>query len=126
MASFGKFHEAVVDWGAVEFIVQDGSIKEDNALELTHGVETSTSAQALLGIFAVGKKLELVRNAARNNNIITDEASLSNFNEARIHQGGSIDVNLTFLISGDERVFAALERQNRSFPQNNKHNNKHT
>lgn len=126
VASFGKFHETVVDWSMIELVIENCRVEKDDTLEFAHGVETGTSAQTFLRILTVGEKLELVRDAARNDNVIADEAGFGDFNEARVHQGGCVDVNFAFLVGSDERVFAALERQNRSFPQNNKHNDKHT
>lgn len=86
MIGFCEFHEAVVDWGVVKFVVKDRCVEEDNALKFAHGIETGASAKAFLGIFAVGEKLKLVCNAARNDEIIAKETGFGDFDEARIHQ----------------------------------------
>lgn len=105
---FCEFHQTVVDWGVIQLVIQDGSVEKNHTFKLAYSVETGTSAKTLLGIFAVGKKLELIGDAARNDNVIADEAGFGDFDETGVHEGGGINVNFAFLISGDEGMLTAF------------------
>lgn len=124
--SFREFHQAVVDRSAIELIVEDSRIEEDNAFEFAHSVETGAGTEAFFGIFTICEELELVGDAARNYDIIADEAGFGDFDEARVHQGRSVNVNLALLISGDKRVFTTFEHEDCSFAQNDKRDDKYT
>lgn len=106
---FGEFHEAIVDGRAVELVVQDGGVEENYALELAHRVEAGAGAETFLGVFAVGKELKLVGDAARDDNVVADETGFGNFNQARVHEGGGVNINFALLVRGDEGVFATFK-----------------
>lgn len=74
----GKLEELIVDGHGGEIVVDDAGIEIDDPLEFANGVEASASTGAFLGIFAIGEKLELVSNAARNENLVTDKTGLGN------------------------------------------------
>lgn len=114
--SLREFHKTIIYRGAVKLVAQNRRVEKDNALKLTNGIETGTSAKTLFGIFAIGKELKLVCDAARNHDIVTDKTGFGNLNQTRVHKRGGVDIDFTLLVSGDERAFATFERQDRGFP----------
>lgn len=109
--SLREFHKAIIYRGAVKLVAQNRRVEKDNALKLTNSIETGTSAKALFGIFAIGEELKLVRNTTRNHDIVTDKTGFGNLNQTWVHKRGGVDIDFTFLVSGNERAFATFERQ---------------
>lgn len=93
--------ELIVDRSVVEVVAKQDSVEKDHAFELADGIEAGTGPGALVGIFAIGQELELVRHTARNENIIADEASLGDRKQARIHEGRGVDVDFAALAATD-------------------------
>lgn len=113
MVGLGKLEQTVVNQSAVESIVKDGEIKENDTFEFAHRIETGTGTQAFVVIFAVSEELELMDDAAGDDKIIADEAGLGDSKKARIHEGGSVDIEFALLVSGNKGFLTGFENQNR-------------
>lgn len=106
---FRKGEELIVDRSVVEVVAKQDSVEKDHAFELADGIEAGTGPGTLIGIFAIGQELEFVRDAARNENIITDEAGLGDRKQARIHEGRGVDVDFAALAGADREFLAILQ-----------------
>lgn len=100
---FGKFKEAVVDWGTVELVFDDGGIKIDYSFELADGFEAGAGAGALERVLTVSEKLELMSDATRDHDVVADEAGLSDRDEALIHERGGVNVDFALRVCVQKR-----------------------